>query len=965
MSQFPDPPEALAAPAREKLAAFTAAVAPAWRLPDALAAEALRVFAFSDFVAGVCLRWPETLTALWDGGLLWQADPPGHMAARLAAILAQTPPDDEPDPPAAIGMALRRFRRQEMVRIAWRDLAGLAPLEETLEDLSALADACIQAGLDRLHRWQTAAFGRPRGADGRESRLVVVALGKLGARELNFSSDVDLIFAYPGAGETEGAERSLTHEEFFTRLARRLIRVLSDTTAEGFVFRVDARLRPYGDGGPLVMSFDSLEDYYQHQGREWERYAWIKARMVAGDPADGAELLERLRPFVFRRYLDYGAIEALREMKEKIEDEVRRRHLDANIKLGRGGIREVEFFGQMFQLLRGGVIPALQDRRILTVLESLAAEGLVDPAVGRELAQAYVFLRRVENRLQSAADQQTHDLPGDDAGRLRLARSMDHADWPAFQTALRQATETVHRHFQGLLAGGHEDEHAGDPTRRDALDRLWRSLNLDDNAREALVAAGFDAPEAVGPLLVHLQADPSIQALSGEGRRRLDRLLPLLIQAAGRAAQPALVLSRIVDLLQRIGRRTNYLALLIENPAAAAHLVRLVGASPWVSSFLARHPVLLDELLDARTLYHPSDREAVAAEADHRLANVADDDLEYQVEELCILRQTQTLRVAAADVTGVLPIMRTSDYLSELAEVILGKVLDLAWAHLTARHGTPVCRLDGAPCGRGFAVIGYGKLGGLELGYGSDLDLVFLHAGSGRATEGGARPVDDAQFFARVGQRIVNVLTAHTRAGRIYEVDMRLRPSGTAGPLVVHVDGFRDYQQATAWTWEHQAIVRARPVAGDPEVARRFMAVRAEVLRRRRDPVGLRREVREMRERLRRERWRPEPAVFDLREAPGGIVDIEFLVQYLVLLESHRHPELVRWTDNVRLLQSLILTGILDEDSAFLLREAYLTFRAKAHQLSLREQPPRVAEERFGSLRDRVRCVWERFLKEA
>ena len=955
--------------AEEKWQAFAAAAAaadPAWQAPAGLATEARQVFAFSDFVAQAGTRRPQIISGLVAGGDLFDVFPRDRYARRLAArfdqALAETGPTDRLD---TLQTVLRRFRQQEMVRIAWRDLSGRADLAETMADLSDLAETCIEIALGRLHEWQTEALGRPqaRGA-GPAPRLVVIAMGKLGARELNFSSDVDLIFTFAHGGQTVGGPRQVTHEEFFTRLARQLIHVLSANLNDGFVFRVDPRLRPYGDGGPLVMNFDSMEDYYQRQGREWERYAWIKARAVAGDVQAGVQLLDRLRPFVFRRYLDFGVFESLRAMKAKIEREVRRKQLARNIKLGRGGIREVEFFGQMFQLLRGGVNPALQNRRILDVLPTLAAEKAIGAEVCRDLSAAYIFLRRVENRLQAAADQQTHDLPVADIDRLRLAVSMDFDGWHAFYRRFQQHTETVHRHFAGLLTGGDsvETDRGGEP--HAALAHLWQSLTLDEAARRALAAVGFDAPEAVRPLLEHLHDDPTTRALSAEGRQRLDRLLPMLILAAGRASHPVLVLNRIVDLLLSIERRINYLALLLENPNAVDHLVRLVGASPWVSSFLARHPVLLDELLDPRTLYRPNDKSAMAAEADHRLAAVVDGDLEHQVEELCILRQTNTLRVAAADVTGVLPIMRTSDYLSELAEVVLEKVLGMAWSHLAARHGTPVCALDGRPCQPGFVVIGYGKLGGLELGYGSDLDLVFLHAGSDRDATGGPRPIGSAQFFARIGQRIVHVLTAHTRAGRIYEVDMRLRPSGSAGPLAIHVGGFRDYQLNNAWTWEHQAIVRARPVAGDPLLAARFNAIRAEVLQRPRDEKTLRREVCDMRERMRTERTQTEPGIFNLREDRGGIVDIEFLVQYLVLLESHRHRQLVEWTDNVRLLQTLIQTGILDEDSAFLLREAYLTFRAKAHQLSLREQPPRVPEARFAPLRDRVRWVWERIMEE-
>ncbi|MEE4608912.1 MAG: bifunctional [glutamate--ammonia ligase]-adenylyl-L-tyrosine phosphorylase/[glutamate--ammonia-ligase] adenylyltransferase, partial [Desulfobacteraceae bacterium] len=555
-------------------------------------------------------------------------------------------------------------------------------------------------------------------------------------------------------------------------------------------------------------------------------------------------------------------------------------------------------------------------------------------------------------------------LPTEGTARLRLAAAMGEASWERFAERLQRHTNAVHRHFRGLLAGAAAAGADADDHQRQVLSGLWKSLTLDQGARQVLAEAGFNAPEAVRPLLEHLNNDPTTRALSPEGRQRLDRLLPMLIQAAGRTDQPLPVLNRIVDLLLSIERRTNYLALLLENPDAVRHLVRLVAASPWVSSFLARHPVLLDELLDPRTLYRPEPKEAVARDADRRLAAVADGDLEYQVEQLCILRQTHTLRVAAADVTGALPMMRTSDYLTELAEVILGKVLALAWAHLVGRHGLPGgVKIADPSVPSGFAVIAYGKAGGLELGYGSDLDLVFVHAGNQGLSTDGPRSISNAQFFARIGERIVHILTAHTRAGRIYEVDMRLRPSGSAGPLVIEIEGFRDYQLQDAWTWEHQAIVRARPVAGDAALGDRFAAIRTEVLQTPRDGERLRDEVRRMRERMRSEHLAPEPGIFDLRQERGGIVDIEFLVQYLVLLESHRHPSLVRWTDNVRLLQTLIQTGILDEERAFMLREAYLIFRAKAHQLSLREQPARVPEKRFAALRHRVRRVWQEIME--
>ncbi|HSO59984.1 MAG TPA: bifunctional [glutamate--ammonia ligase]-adenylyl-L-tyrosine phosphorylase/[glutamate--ammonia-ligase] adenylyltransferase, partial [Desulfobacterales bacterium] len=454
------------------------------------------------------------------------------------------------------------------------------------------------------------------------------------------------------------------------------------------------------------------------------------------------------------------------------------------------------------------------------------------------------------------------------------------------------------------------------------------------------------------------------RALSLTGRQRLDRLIPLILREATHASQPLSALRRILDLVRTVERRTSYLALLLEYPAALRRLVKLADASPWIASFLAQHPVLLDELLDSRTLYRPPDRDALAADIRRRLAQAPADDLESQIEELCIFKQSNVLRVAAADVTGRLPLMRVSDFLSDIAEIAVNAVVDLAWDHLVERHGTPVCRLDGRPCERGFAVIAYGKLGGLELGYGSDLDLVFLHAGVDGPTRGGPRPIDTAQFFNRLGQRVIHILTSHTRAGKVYEIDTRLRPSGISGVLVRHVEAFGDYQLNEAWTWEHQALIKARAVSGEALITARFDAIRGQTLARRRDTGRLRSDVIEMRERMRRERSRPEAGVFDLKQDPGGMVDIEFLVQYLVLRLAQRHPELVQWTDNVRLIQTLIGATVLNEVTAHVLKHAYLIYRAAAHQLSLQEKPATVPAEKFDRLQRRIRQIWRAVFRE-
>ena len=911
-----------------------------------------RVLAFSDFAAESFIRDPQLLERLWNDADLFSPPEADACEARLAACLAGADAFED-----LVGR-LRRFRRQEMVRIAWRDLTGTADLAATTADLSGLADACLSQALNWLHARQCAEQDPPVSADGSPLGMVVLALGKLGARELNFSSDVDLIFAYPSRRQSPEGEGS-DPESFFTRLCRRLVHVIGQPTADGFVFRVDLRLRPFGDNGPLVLSFDAMEHYYQEQGRDWERYAWIKARAVAGDAPAGADLLARLKPFIYRRYLDFGAFESLRAMKHMIAQEVARRGMHQNVKLGRGGIREIEFFGQMFQLIRGGVSPELQRGPIRDVLAALVAEGHIPEEVGRELDAAYVFLRTTEHRLQEVADQQTHELPSDPLGQARLAASLGFDSYDAYRAALDRHRERVHGHFQLLLESPEAER--GDPHHDHGLADIWHQ-KLDAAEAAALLAQrGYDPPTEALQILKDLHEDSATRALSSTGRQRLDRLIPLVVTEAGRAGQPLTALRRLADLLRAVERRTSYLALLLEYPLALAHLVKLVDASPWIASLLSQHPVLLDELLDPRTLYRPPPREALEAEIQRRLGRAPEEDLEAQIEALCIFKQINVLRVAAADVSGRLPLMRVSDYLSDIAEVTIDAVVDLAWRHLVERHGLPDCHLDGVRCESGFGVIAYGKLGGLELGYGSDLDLVFLHAGAEGQTHGGPHPIDNAQFFNRLGQRVIHLLTSHTRAGRVYEIDMRLRASGISGILVQHVEAFHDYQLNQAWTWEHQALIKARPVSGDPVIAARFDAIRAEVLSRPRPRVQLRAEVADMRRRMRAETRRSGEGLFDLKQDPGGIVDIEFLVQYLVLRQAHRYPELVRWTDNVRLIQTLIGSAVLGEITAHVLKHAYLIYRAAAHQLSLQEKPSLVPVEKFERLQQRIRRIWAAF----
>lgn len=932
------------------------------RLPAdrAFSAAMARVFVCSDFVAKTCTQHPELLSELVASNDLYASYPQDHIREHLAELISKA---QHPLTAKTLGALLRGFRRREMLRIAWRDLAGWCNLEAVMTDMTALAEACLQTTLDVLNENLCTRYGRPAAPDGTPQNLTVIGMGKLGAAELNFSSDIDLVFAYPQPGRTCGGPENIRNETFFLRLCRDLIQVIGARTAQGLVFRVDLNLRPYGENGPLCMHFDAMEDYYLRQGREWERYAWIKARAVAGDVPSGKCLLDTLRPFIYRRYLDFGAFDALREMKSRISQEVKRQRAHDNIKLGPGGIREIEFFAQMFQLIRGGVFHRLQERRLLTVLQILSQEQFIERQVAEALSRAYVFLRNTEHRLQEFADRQTHRLPAEPLDRARLAYAMGFPDWTDFSHCLKTHMQTVHRNFSQLLEDKESSRKPHDiqKTRPAKLSHTWRADIPAAEMQAQLQQLGFDDAVEIARLLYNLRHDRIMRDLSPAARRRLDRLIPLVLETIHNRPRSDATLGHIIDLLKAVLRRSSYLALLAENPSTLQHLVRLTESSAWIVALLTRYPVLLDELLDPRTLYTPASRTALDNEIRNRLAGIDPFDLEQQLETLVVFKQAGVLRVAAADISGHLPLMKTSDHLTDIAEVVVSRALELAWRHLVRRHGRPDCLTTlgkGQTC---FAVIAYGKLGGIELGYGSDLDLVFLHAGDRGRTDG-PQAIDNTQFYTRLGQRMVHILTTRSRAGGLYETDMRLRPSGSSGLLVSHVNSFEQYQLEKAWTWEHQAIVRARAIAGDRQLGKRFAEIRAKVLTRPRDPAKLRREILDMRERMRREHLKPVAGTFDLKQGHGGIVDIEFLVQYLVLRHARDHIGLQRWTDNVRLLQTLMETRALSPQTAHFLRETYLTCRQTVHRLNLQQKPAQVTHHTVSERCRRVWQIWQRYL---
>jgi glutamate-ammonia-ligase adenylyltransferase len=917
-----------------------------------LAAGALRVVACSTYLAGTLARYPEAVEALLSERRLERTLHPGELDEVFAAAIPTEL--DEAD----CLQHLRRLRHRELFRIAWRDLGGQADVGETLLELSALADAAIRAALAWSRAYLAPTYGTPRLADGRRAEIAILGMGKLGGRELNFSSDVDLVFLYTGNGDTDG-RRNISNEQYFRLLAQRVVNLLAKQTADGFVYRVDTRLRPFGDSGPLAVSLPAFEGYLLSHGRDWERYAYVKARVI-NDAGCIDELdQEVLRPFCYRRYIDFGVFASLREMKALIEAEGQRREYHDNLKLGPGGIREVEFIAQSLQLVRGGTVADLRDRELQRVLPKLVQHQCLPAEVAEELLAAYRFLRCAENRLQAIADRQTHNLPKGELNRARLALAMNFADWDALLVALDKHRSVVVRHFRNIVFRGGEPP-AADPDTQ-ALGVLW-SVGADADAGARLLeelgfADGADAWRQVQAF----RESGVYQRMDESGRQRLDALMPSLLREAGRQQPPDRTLGGALRVVEAIGRRSAYFSLLNENPEALRHLLRVCALGDFLVQRLTAHPLLLDELIDPRIFAEPPGRAELEADLASRLEGVGPDDPERLRYALVNFQQAATFRVAVTDLNGTLPLMKISDRLTDIAELVLQATLDICWAELVARYGAPRCVEAGVARDARFAIVAYGKLGGLELGYGSDLDLVFLHDSAGDAQHtNGERTVDNAVFFARLTQRLISVLTLSTGASHMYEVDTRLRPSGRAGLLVSSLVAFDRYQREDAWTWEHQALLRSRAVAGDASVCGAFETLRRNALARyvRRD--GLRDEVANMRQRMRDELSQNTAELFDLKQDAGGIADIEFIVQYLVLKDAHRYADLTEYSDNIRQLEALARNELLTAADALLLTDTYRDYRARLHRLVLAGEPALVPHDQVAEEADRVLAIWRR-----
>lgn len=856
----------------------------------------------------------------------------------LQAQLAQTP---------ALPAGMRRLRNLLVSALIERDLSGQGNLAEVLQTISAFAEFVVKSHCAALYAELCTQYGQPIGAEsGTAQQMLVIGMGKLGGYELNISSDIDLIFIYPEDGETAAGEgqRQLSNHEFFIRLGKKLIADISAITEDGFSFRVDMALRPNGTSGPLAASFAMLEEYLMVQGREWERYAWVKARALTGTPADIKSLDEIVRPFVYRRYLDFGSINALRTMHAQIRAEVLRqetRHPErnVNVKLGRGGIREIEFLAQVFQLIRGGRDPGLRDRSTRQTLHTLAERKLLAPPVVTQLLDAYTFLRNLEHRLQYLDDAQTHVMPASAEDQLIIARMMSFEDVDALMQALEAQRALVAAQFDAIFA----EKNADNSTQQEQTALHVPTPILEEVSPESLTlyltSLAFDEPAASAQRLLGSWHSARLQALSDSSRNQLQALVRAALPLIAKQSQSrATTLNRLVDFFEAIARRSAYLALLTEYPHALERVIRMMAASEWAAKYLTRHPVLLDELLDPSTLHLAPDWPAFAIECQRQL-DAFPGDTERQMDVLRDVHHAQLFRLLAQDLDGVVTVERLADHLSALADVLVAATLEAVWKTIATRHReTPA-----------FAVIAYGKLGGKELGYASDLDVIFLYDDE---------DPDAPAVYAKLAQRFITWMSSHTPAGILFDIDIALRPDGASGLLVSSIAAFEKYQRHAAWLWEHQALTRARFCAGSPAIGVRFERLREDVLRQPREPDNLKNEILAMRQKM-HDAHPNRSDLFDLKHDAGGMIDIEFIVQYLVLRYAAVHPKLTADIGNIALLHLAGSLQLIDVALGSTVANAYRTFRKIQHQIRLTgEDRARVVPARLTNEVAAVQKLW-------
>ncbi|PCH63139.1 MAG: bifunctional [glutamate--ammonia ligase]-adenylyl-L-tyrosine phosphorylase/[glutamate--ammonia-ligase] adenylyltransferase [SAR86 cluster bacterium] len=932
------------------------------------------LFATSDFVADSIIQDPTLLidvTKLIDTSG-YQSELYGRLEAELAELFQQDYQSID-----KLKSVLRLFHRRQFISIIWQDICGESTIQHVCAQMSELAEHCLQQSLIILQHWCETQWGQPQALLGEPQTLIIIGMGKLGARELNVSSDIDLIFAYPDSGElvkqidlnplqdTDNQPR--THQQFFTRLAQRLIDVIDTVTENGFLFRVDMRLRPYGSEGALVLSGDALEDYYQNQGRDWERYALIKARVVAGDQAAGNSLLNRLQPFIYRRYLDFAMLESLRDMKRQIQKQVRRKPIDSDIKLGSGGIREIEFIVQAMQLVHGGKDRLLQEPSLFKVVARLIEGEYLPTEKLEELLSAYDYLRRLEHRLQALSNQQTQTLPTDLLKRQRIALAMEHSNWQELESSLQRHRDNVTAFFEAVIHNGEKQDEVS--VVDENCEGIWLQQFELNEALELLTQWGFEDGESSLKIIDTFRRDRKYLLLASKSRARIDRVMPLVLAQLREVKSPNLCLQRIMPLIEAVSRRTAYLVLLIENPRALSQLVHYCHESPFISEYLIKFPVLLDELLDV--IDEPPEKFSLYEELKLQLLRIAEDkndseNFSEQLECLRYFKQSHILKIAAAEVSKNMPLMMVSDYLTFIAETILEQVLLICWDRLVAKYGFPV-HSSGSFGEAEFIIVAYGKLGGYELSYNSDLDLVFIHQADlskDTIVSASQKSINSREFYIRLAQKIISMLGTYTLSGKLYEIDMRLRPSGESGLLVSSIESFADYQQEKAWTWEHQALVRARAVVGNKALQGKYLEVRKKILAIARNRSDLAGDILSMRNKMRNELSSDSSVLakrqaFALKQGRGGVVDIEFLVQFLVLAYAHKCTELLTFTDNFRILEAAIKGQLIAVDDGQALIDAYLTLRSASHQLALEQSSANTSIARLQPHMNGVAKIWD------
>lgn len=918
------------------------------QLPLQQQALVKQLIGLSDFAFEQLSKQPQWLDFMLADDLLIKTSLVPVIDAEITRVLAETTSEQQ------LERNLRQLRNKFQVMIAWRDLCHLVALTDSLIDVSHLAQQLIIGARDWLANSLAPTWGHPLDSKGNIQPLLIIGMGKLGGEELNFSSDIDLIFTYPESGETSGGRRVTDNQQYFVKLAQKLINALDKRTYDGFVYRVDMRLRPFGNSGPLVASFSAMEDYYQLQGRDWERYAMVKGRVLGPDCEHSQALTQLLRPFMFRRYIDFSAIESLRQMKQMISHEVRRRGLIDNIKLGSGGIREVEFIVQVFQMIRGGRQPQLQQQSLLKTLMALQDGGVFSIDEGNALRQSYLYLRACEQYLQQFADAQTQTLPDNAIDWARLCHLTKNVDEAGFRAQLKTHQDIVCEQFAQVV--GEDDSAECGNDKELSLLKLIFDADKDFDGESLLYELGCQSPQAMFEQIHVIKEDIEKRPMGPRGLEAFNKLMPLLLNQVKGLEDCAVVLARIGKILSKIATRTTYIELLLENPGALGQLVHLCQASCWIAEQLTHFPMLLDELLDPKLLYQVTPLADYQSELRRYLMRIPDDDMEQMMEGLRQFKQVQQLHIAAADITGVLSLMKVSDHLTALAQAIISHVVDLAWQQMAQRYGEPVHQGQE----KGFAVIGYGKLGGIELGYGSDLDLVFIHCAQfGKMTDGN-KAIESHHFYLKLAQRVIHLFNTRTNSGILYEVDMRLRPSGNSGLLVSHLDSFIEYQQQEAWTWEHQALVRTRIVYGESYLQQGFIAARDLILHQQRSAPALAQDVAKMRIKMRDNLSKGNSEQFDIKQDDGGVADIEFIAQYLVLSHSHQCPQLTVFSDNIRIFEALVEHNHLSSEEGEALASIYCQYRNRGHRQALHNKANVIASDQFTAERQTVQAIWRK-----